>query len=128
MSNLNDTRKKINAIDKEMAKLFVERMNASKEVAEYKMEHGLPIYDRIREEEVIKKNTELIEEDGKAEIECQFCNKKYNFNKEELEEILKNVKYGFVIDKALPRNITRISRKRAIVSIVSSIAVTSSRK
>ncbi len=36
--------------------------------------------------------TELIEEDGKAEIECQFCNKKYNFNKEELEEIRKECK------------------------------------
>ena len=36
--------------------------------------------------------TELIEEDGKAEIQCQFCNKLYNFNKEELEEILENVK------------------------------------
>ena len=36
--------------------------------------------------------TELIEEEGKAEIQCQFCNKLYNFNKEELEEILKNVK------------------------------------
>ena len=32
---------------------------------------------------------ELIEEDGKAEIQCQFCNKKYEFNKQELEEILK---------------------------------------
>ena len=32
---------------------------------------------------------EIIEEDGKAEIQCQFCNKLYNFNKEELENILK---------------------------------------
>lgn len=32
--------------------------------------------------------TELIEEDGKAEIECQFCNKRYSFNKQELQEIL----------------------------------------
>ena len=36
--------------------------------------------------------TELIEEDGKAEIKCQFCNKQYNFNKEELEEILERGK------------------------------------
>ena len=36
--------------------------------------------------------TELIEEDGKAEIQCQFCNKRYNFNKEELEEILVKTK------------------------------------
>lgn len=35
--------------------------------------------------------TELIEEDGKTEIECQFCNKRYNYNKEELEEILSKV-------------------------------------
>ena len=32
--------------------------------------------------------TELIEEDVKAEIQCQFCNKRYNFNKEELIKIL----------------------------------------
>lgn len=31
---------------------------------------------------------EMIEEDGKAEIICHFCNKKYEFSKEELEEIL----------------------------------------
>ena len=31
---------------------------------------------------------ELIEEDEKAEIKCQFCNKTYQFNKEELEGIL----------------------------------------
>lgn len=41
-----------------------------------------------------KQLTEIIEEDGKAEIECQFCNKKYNFTKEELEEILKRAKKG----------------------------------
>lgn len=31
---------------------------------------------------------EMIEEDGKAEITCHFCNKKYNFTKQELEKIL----------------------------------------
>lgn len=31
---------------------------------------------------------EMIEEDGKAEIICHFCNKKYEFSKEELEKIL----------------------------------------
>ena len=35
--------------------------------------------------------TDLINEDGKAEIQCQFCNKKYNFTKEELEEIVKKI-------------------------------------
>ncbi len=33
----------------------------------------------------------IIKEDGKAEIICHFCNKKYNFTKEELEEIKNSI-------------------------------------
>ena len=32
--------------------------------------------------------TEIIEEDGEAELQCQFCCKKYHFNKDELVAIL----------------------------------------
>ena len=35
---------------------------------------------------------EMIEEDGKAELVCHFCNKKYEFSKEELEDILEKTK------------------------------------
>lgn len=45
------------------------------------MEEGLATLDKT----VLK---EMIEEDGKAELLCHFCNKKYEFNKEELEYIL----------------------------------------
>lgn len=31
---------------------------------------------------------DIIEEDGQAEVVCQYCNKKYQFNKEELSKIL----------------------------------------
>lgn len=34
----------------------------------------------------------LIEEQGEAELTCQFCDNKYNFNKQELEELLKAAK------------------------------------
>lgn len=33
----------------------------------------------------------IIEDDGKAEIVCQFCNRNYNFTKEELEDLLKKI-------------------------------------
>lgn len=36
--------------------------------------------------------TSIIEEDGKAEISCHFCNKKYTFEKAQLEKILKDKK------------------------------------
>ena len=32
----------------------------------------------------------IISQDENAEIVCQFCNKKYNFSKEELEKIIEN--------------------------------------
>lgn len=34
---------------------------------------------------------DIIEKEGKAELVCHFCNKKYQFNKEELENILRNI-------------------------------------
>lgn len=36
--------------------------------------------------------TKIIEEDGKLEAKCQFCNRKYEFSKEELEALLKKSK------------------------------------
>ena len=36
--------------------------------------------------------TEIIEEDEKAEICCEFCDTKYNFNKEQLENLLAKAK------------------------------------
>ena len=39
-----------------------------------------------------KKDLEkIIDEDGKAEVVCHFCNKKYNFNKEELTSLLERI-------------------------------------
>ena len=34
---------------------------------------------------------DIINKDGKAELVCHFCNKKYEFSKEELEGVLKNI-------------------------------------
>ena len=34
---------------------------------------------------------DIIEKDGKAELSCHFCNKKYQFTKEELENIRDNL-------------------------------------
>ena len=42
MKDLKEIRTKINKIDEQMAKLFEERMNASKEVASYKISHPRP--------------------------------------------------------------------------------------
>lgn len=63
MDKLQEARLIINNVDKEMAELFCKRMEASRLVAEYKQEHGLPIYDAAREDAVISRNSALIEKD-----------------------------------------------------------------
>ena len=60
MSELDSARKIINETDKEMARLFEQRMQAVKSIAEYKKEHGLPIDDFAREAEIIGRNSELV--------------------------------------------------------------------
>ena len=49
MVDLQDSRKKIDEIDKQMVELFEERMKIAKDVAEYKLQTGKQIYDRERE-------------------------------------------------------------------------------
>ena len=50
---LDALRQKINAIDGELAQLFCERMEVSRQVADYKRRAGKPVYDPAREREII---------------------------------------------------------------------------
>lgn len=54
MADLQELRKEIDRIDKEMVRLFEERMDICKNVAEYKIETGKKVFDRQREEEKIQ--------------------------------------------------------------------------
>ena len=64
MSNkLEEARKVINEIDKEMISLYIKRMQAVRMVAEYKLENGLPVLDSSRESALKAKN--LVELDDK---------------------------------------------------------------
>lgn len=60
---LEEIRIKINEIDKEMAKLFEERMKCVKDVAIYKQENNLAIFDESREKFVVQKNLDFIKDE-----------------------------------------------------------------
>ena len=62
-SMLDEVREIINEVDLKMAELFVKRMRATEMVYEHKKQYGLPILDQTRENEVIEKNIELIEDE-----------------------------------------------------------------
>ena len=72
MDSLKNAREKINIIDREMAKLFEERMKCAENIAAYKKERGLAIYDKAREDEIIRKNSEYISDNTIREYYVNF--------------------------------------------------------
>ena len=74
MSLIDESRLKINAIDEKMVKLFEERMAAVLDVLKYKKEHNLAVFDSKREEEIIKKNLELVKNAELKKYYLEFFN------------------------------------------------------
>ncbi len=52
---LDALRMKIDDINHQMVKLFVERMNVSMDIAKYKIENGLPVLDKERERSILNR-------------------------------------------------------------------------
>lgn len=69
MNELENARKEITRIDAEMARLFEERMNQCVKIAAYKKERGLSIRDTVREDALISRNSQLIQN---ADIESYY--------------------------------------------------------
>lgn len=63
MKNLDELRVMIDDIDTKMVELFEARMMVSKEIANYKFQHGLDILDASREQLVIDKNIKKVKND-----------------------------------------------------------------
>lgn len=63
MSPLDDIRKDIDIIDQEMKALFLKRMERVSLVKAYKKEHKLEVLDVKREQEVLLKQLESIEDE-----------------------------------------------------------------
>ena len=72
MNSLDEARLKINEIDKEMARLFEERMKAVLEVLKYKKEHNLPVFDEKRELELVERNIGLLQDKSLEEYYLIF--------------------------------------------------------
>jgi len=67
MAEIDDYRKKIDEIDKEITRLFEERMDVVIKVGEYKKQNNLPVFNKAREDEVIAKNIEYLNNKDYAE-------------------------------------------------------------
>lgn len=61
MKDLQETRVALDAVDRQIVRLFEERMTLARDVAEYKIARGLPVLDRSREEQVLLSRCGMLE-------------------------------------------------------------------
>ena len=86
MSLIDEARIKINEIDKEMVRLFEERIKAVCDVLKYKKEHNLPVYDEKREIALIEKNVSLLQDESLKEYYLLFLKSLLDVSKKYQED------------------------------------------
>ena len=88
MERINNLRDKIDEIDKQMAKLFEQRMLLVKEIANVKKELNYPIYDQGRETFVLIRNGAYIENKDIRVMYFDMLTKQFELTKKMQEEIM----------------------------------------
>ena len=69
MSDLEDYRKELDAIDQELVSLFEKRLAVSKKIGNYKKNQSLPIYDKERERQVLLQNIrQITDKDSEVQV------------------------------------------------------------
>lgn len=95
MDKLQQARKTISEIDMEMARLFVRRMEAAVQVAEYKKERGLPIFDGAREKEILEKGSARVDDPVIREHYVRFLQNNMDVSKDYQRQLLEGMKVAY---------------------------------
>ena len=103
MGNLEDYRREIDYIDRELIALFEKRMNVAIKVEKYKKERNLPIFNAKREEEVIEKNINLLNNKEYSEITRSYFEKIMELSRSLQADLMEkdkdNIKDNIIEDK-----------------------------
>ncbi len=95
MNKLDQARLLINETDSEMARLFEQRMEAVRLVAEHKKENGLPIDDFEREEAIIRKNSALISDEEFRSYYVNFLRATIDISKQFQHRLLDGMRVAY---------------------------------
>lgn len=95
MNELDVARNIINATDKEMARLFEQRMDAVRMVAKYKKEHGIPIDDFGREAEIVARNSEMVASDDYRSYYVDFLRSTIDISKNFQHRLLDGMRVAY---------------------------------
>lgn len=95
MNKLEQARQEINEIDREMARLFEKRMQCSAVVADYKRQNGLSIRDKAREEELIARNLQGLQEPALGQFYVPFLQKTIDLSCRYQEKLLSGMQVAY---------------------------------
>lgn len=95
MTELDKARQIINEVDCELGKLFEKRMDAVRMVAKYKKEHGLPVLNAGREEQVIERNVKNITDEDYKPYYTSFLRNNMELAKSFQHRLLDGMRVAF---------------------------------
>ncbi len=95
MKDLETSRQEINKIDRQIIDLFEQRMDASRDVALYKKEYGLQIFDATREQEVCDREVELVNNPEYRKYYLELLHTMMNLSKKYQSHIIKGSKVAY---------------------------------
>ena len=91
-----ECRREIDNIDEELVKLFEKRMNIAINVAKYKIENNMPIFNEAREIEVIKKNVARLSNKEYSKLTESFFNNLMTLSRSLQEEVFEESNYDII--------------------------------
>lgn len=95
MADLNRARAEIDRIDREMAKLWEDRMTAVREVGAYKIENGLPVLNADREEQIVHRNAEYINDAEFVPGYVAFIRRVMEISRDYQTELMRGMRVGY---------------------------------
>lgn len=115
--DLSECRNEIDKIDKELVELFEKRMNVAINVAKYKIENNIPIFNGAREAEVIEKNINRLNNKEYSRLTEKFFTHLMELSRSlQADIIYGNNKNGRIID-SIEENISTNESKRDLENI-----------
>ena len=94
--DLLECRREIDNIDEELVKLFEKRMNIAINVAKYKIENNMTIFNEVREIEVIKKNVARLSNKKYSKLTESFFNNLMTLSRSLQEEVFEENNYDII--------------------------------
>ncbi len=94
MKSLEESRAAIDAVDREIVRLFEERMILCRDVARYKIANGMQVLDRSREEKVLDSRAAMLQDSYWSESVRALFEGIMALSRAEQEKLLKAAEEG----------------------------------